>query len=197
MSPIALRLLLVALLLSNTCRADPPSPPSPWRPDPIPAGEDVIAPIYKGDPAPYDGVVFDLNSAKRWAGYLQQAKDTIARERAEHDRLMAVELRRVRETQQLALDVKNRELLQALTRVQELEKKVAQPTPFYQTAWFGASVATVLLAGGYLVLRLEARLLASGGHELSWIHAEQHRQDAHRMRLQTHLGEELLDGRFL
>jgi len=147
---ITLTLLLSMLTTTLPSFAEPPTP---WRPEPIPPGEDVIVPLRKEGAAPFDGVLFDPDTARRWAGYIQQAKDVVARERDAHDRVLAIELKRARDTQALLLEAKNRDLLLSLQRIQELEKKAAQPQPFYQTPWFGASVAAVLLAGGYLLFK--------------------------------------------
>jgi len=41
---------------------------------PIPPGEDKIAQIKKGDPAPYDGQLFSNDTALRWGNWLLQYK---------------------------------------------------------------------------------------------------------------------------
>jgi len=40
----------------------------------IPAGDDKIEPVHKGQPAPFDGQLYDSMTALRWANWLQQYK---------------------------------------------------------------------------------------------------------------------------
>lgn len=146
--------LLLLVLLLRPVPAHAQEAPSPWAKDP-PSGPDVILPIHKGSPSPLDGVVFDLETAKRWARDKERLQSELRTQDRLYKDLLAVELKRVRETQQLALEVKNRELLQALQRSSELEKKLAEPPPFYRSPWFGGAVGAVLVAsvlGGALLL---------------------------------------------
>src|SRR5690606_16021630 len=60
-------LLVVTLLASNAAAQASPV-------ESIPPGDDHIEPIRKGQPAPYDGQLFDPSTALRWANWLQQYK---------------------------------------------------------------------------------------------------------------------------
>src|SRR5688572_31665694 len=46
----------------------------------IPPGEDVIEPLPKGTPAPFDGQLFDINTSLRWANWLTQYEAVLAAE---------------------------------------------------------------------------------------------------------------------
>lgn len=65
----------------STPAASPPTASPPTVPSfsvapltPVPAGEDVIVSVKKGEPAPFTGQLFDLPTALRWGNYLEQAR---------------------------------------------------------------------------------------------------------------------------
>ena len=146
--------LLVLALLSNTAYAQTPSP---FRPARLPPGEDVFTPLKKGETAPHDGVLFDKDTALRWGGYLEQYRAAMDREVRFRDELLSVELNRIRETQQLVMEVKNQELLRALQRATELEKEARKPLPFYKSVWFGVATGVTVTAAAGLALVLLSR----------------------------------------
>lgn len=147
-----IRVLLCLMLFSCSAAAQTPSP---WRPLPLPPGPDRAEPLRKGEAAPYDGVLFDLDTAKRWGGYLEQYQGRLLLEREHHDKLLALELRKVQETQALLLESKNKQLLRSLVRIQELEREAMKPVPFYKSPLFGAALGVIVtLAGGATVILL-------------------------------------------
>lgn len=58
----------------------------------IPPGEDVIVPLSKGQVAPFQGQLFDTNTALRWGLWLQQYQSRMGLERERADKLCRVEL---------------------------------------------------------------------------------------------------------
>jgi len=138
------RLLLIALLLLPSSALA--QTPSPFRREP--PGEDVRVFLRQGETAPFPGILFDQDTALRWASYLEQALVLQELQRKEGERLLAAELTRVRELSALQLALREKQAAWYQARVSELEKKVLEPTPFYRTFWFGAAVgATLSLAG--------------------------------------------------
>lgn len=76
------RIVLALLLTTSVVHADPRvrlvpplelkyvAPPL----EAIPPGDDVITPVKKGEPAPYQGQLMDTPTALRWLHFLQQAR---------------------------------------------------------------------------------------------------------------------------
>ena len=66
MKTFAVAVLSVSLLVSSNVLAEDVQD--------IPPGQDKIVPLKKGDPAPYDGQLFDTPTALRWGNWLLQYK---------------------------------------------------------------------------------------------------------------------------
>lgn len=64
-------LVLLSWLLGTTQSAAQTVPILP----PIPPGDDHITPVLKGTPAPYDGQLFDNDTALRWGNWLRQWRE--------------------------------------------------------------------------------------------------------------------------
>ena len=60
--------------LADSVSASPSSSVSVAPVTPVPAGDDRIVSVKKGDPAPFSGQLFDSDTALRWANYLLQYK---------------------------------------------------------------------------------------------------------------------------
>lgn len=109
---------------------------------PIPPGKDVIEPIAKGKPAPFDGQIFDNDTALRWANYLEQYKL-----RLKIDNLYQLKVCEI--TTKYNDDVLKIEKDKYTTVVTDLEKRLAKAEkerdnpPFYNTPWFGIGLGVV------------------------------------------------------
>lgn len=127
-------LVLLALLLPAAAFAQD-APPN------IVPGPDRITPLHKGDPAPYDGQLFDGGTALRWAGWIEwyRQKQKLDKELSEQICQAQVGLR----DKELSLE---REQYQKVT--EDLQKKLqaASSPPFYErfAFGFGLGVATTV-----------------------------------------------------
>lgn len=115
----------------------------------IPPGDDRIVPLRKGQTVPFDGQLFDTNTAIRWGLWLQQYKARAGLERERLEQLCRAELdfkdrtleiyREKHET--IELDLKER-----LRRVDEQLKKseyeLANPA-WYETGTFHFALGVV------------------------------------------------------
>jgi hypothetical protein len=133
------RLVALAVLLSPTfCWAE--DGPKPIQV--IPPGEDTITALPKGTPAPYDGQLFDNDTALRWANWLQQYKYRLVADVEEQKAICAVRTEELRQ-EILADQVKYNKTVQAYEeQVAQLVEERDNP-PFYETTWFGLVVGAV------------------------------------------------------
>jgi hypothetical protein len=157
--------VLALALFLNSAVAAAQEVPSPFRPEPVPPGEDVRVPLRKGSPAPFDGILFDTATAARVYNYVfayereleRVTWEHAARERALrelHEKEKGAERKAledrlrntVREARAHEQEEKER-LLKAYVRIRELEKEAAQPPPFYRNPWF-LGVSGALLGFG-------------------------------------------------
>ncbi len=147
--------LLVAVLLTPVAHGQEKKedPVAPELPPDIPPGEDVIEPLHRGEAAPFEGLLMDLDTSMRWANRLRwyrentklQLKlrdDTVAAVRASHQR----ELTLVTESYTREIEGCRGDL-----RQQAATFAAASDTPFYKTFSFGL-VLGVILSGGLVGL---------------------------------------------
>lgn len=141
---------LVAFLCSSVALAEQPLP----APQVVtyPPGEDKIAVIRKGDPAPYTGQLFEDNTALRWAVWLQQYKARYGLDmKAEQDScqiklqhaadLASIEADR---TSKIEKDLRAR-LKETDAQRLKLEEELRNPGFFRQPGlWVGVGVVTTL-----------------------------------------------------
>jgi hypothetical protein len=134
-------LIAFVLATSSVAHADDSMPP-------IPPGEDNIVPIKKGDPAPFDGELFDPPTALRWGNWLLMYKQRLSLDVEYERRLCGAD----KDLLNKKLDVEKEKYLTVVTgleaRTKELEEQLANP-PFWKTTWFGFTVGVV--ATGALV----------------------------------------------
>ena len=71
---ISATLCVSILSVSLPVVAEDPKPASSVEVQTIPPGDDRIVPLRKGGPAPFDGQLFDNNTALRWGNWLLQYK---------------------------------------------------------------------------------------------------------------------------
>jgi hypothetical protein len=147
------RAFFVASLLPLAALAEPPPLPAPQVVT-YPPGDDKIAVVKKGDPAPYQGQLFDDNTALRWAMWLQQYKaryglDMQAEQascavKLGHDAdLAAIEAER---TAKIEADLGQR-LKETDAQRLKLEEELRNPGFFKQPGfWYGLGVGTTIVA---------------------------------------------------
>lgn len=137
---------LVALLVVTACAT------SAWAQDvqTIPPGDDQITPVRKGQPAPFDGQLFEPNTALRWANWLRQYQLVLKLDRQYNEKVCgastdflnrSLELERQKYTDVTA-DYQQREA--ELRRLNtELQLRLDNP-PWYRSVWFGVAAGAVL-----------------------------------------------------
>lgn len=160
--------LLILVLLPSLVLAQQPAPrPTVNHPpvESVPPGDDNIAPLKKGQPAPFDGQLFDVDTAIRWGNWLQQYRYRLVwdveleqklcvEEKTYRDDLLKIEKERAGKTEealQKALTTSEQKRLEA-------EEEVRDP-PWYSTPGFGAAVGAAVAVGAMAVAiwALEAR----------------------------------------
>lgn len=115
----------------------------------IPAGEDKIVPMRKGEPSPIEGQLFDNDTALRWANWLVQYKNLLKQNTELQRKLCAIDLN---------LSAAKLEIEQERTKkiIPDLEAKLAEAKheadspPFYKTFWFGATMGATITAIGVI-----------------------------------------------
>lgn len=115
----------------------------------IPPGPDKIQPVKAQEPAPYAGVLYDNDTALRWANWLRQYKVRLKADVEKEQKVCAVKLSyeagvlatEKRRSKELQDDLKARLQTSEKARL-EAEERARNP-PWYTTAWFGAGVGVV------------------------------------------------------
>lgn len=116
--------------------------------DPAPE-EDVITAVKKGQPAPYDGQLFDTATAIRWGQWLQncQERSQLALDREKS--LCRIELdyqAEIASIQMNRIEELNKDLMARLKRSEQAKAKAEYERdnlPWYESAWFGLAVGVV------------------------------------------------------
>jgi hypothetical protein len=109
----------------------------------IPAGEDKIVPMKKNEPSPFEGQLFDNDTALRWANWLVQYKQLVKTNAALQKRLCEIDVNLANRKLEIEQEKNNK-------IVPDLEAKLAKATneaehpPFYRTFWFGATVGVTV-----------------------------------------------------
>lgn len=127
----------------------------------LPAGDDNITAVRKGDPAPYAGQLFDENTSLRWALWLQQyklrygtdlkaAQDGCKVLVAHEDTYRTIEVDRNSKSEK---DLRERLLAADKARL-EAEEKLRNP-PFWKEPglWFAVGVLTTSVAAALVAAR--------------------------------------------
>lgn len=123
----------------------------------VPAGDDVIVAVRKGEAAPFAGQLFDQPTALRWANYLEQYRARAALEAQYQARWQALET----QYQTQALDAERQAHARALGELDQkllAARKELDSPPFYRTVWFGVGL-------GALAMGAAVGLAAFGLHE--------------------------------
>lgn len=124
----------------------------------IPAGEDNIVSLRKGDPAPFSGQLFDQPTALRWGNYLEQYKFRLRLEEQSNKKVQDAQTAYYKSL--LAA-----EQTKYVTVVTDLQKRLTsaedalRDPPWYKTTWFGVviGVASTAAVFSLSVWALEAR----------------------------------------
>lgn len=119
----------------------------------IPPGEDVIVTLKKGEPAPFNGEMFDINTSIRWANWLTQYKKKLAADVAKEKALCASELqyeRDISSVQEAMYSSENADLKTRLMRSEQgrLQAEHERDNPaWYSTPLFGVAVGVLGAVG--------------------------------------------------
>jgi len=152
----ALLVVLVVLLYSARAGAEDLGLDDPGL-RAIPPGDDVIMAVKKGGKVPFDGQIFDINTAIRWGNWL-----TVYRERLEDSenrakRLCQMEIRyqeqiyaiEVERYTRLSTDLEKRLLRSEQARVRAEHER--DNPPFYKSFLFGLGVGVVSMSAVVLI----------------------------------------------
>lgn len=142
--------LLLILLLPGLASAQDAKP----KPvETIPPGEDKITPIRKGQLAPYDGQLFDIDTAIRWGFWLQQYKYRLEADALYYQQVCRVETDfqgrkfRIEEERNRKIEEDlNKRLLRSEEARLVAEEEVRNPA-WYRTPEFGGVVGVVMTVG--------------------------------------------------
>ncbi len=161
--------VLLVLLISSSAIAQPSPDPEPTyeKPAPvdtIPPGKDKIKSVRKGQVVPFDGQLFDIDTAIRWGFWLQQYKyrleaDSIRFQqlcRVEtdfRDRKLGIEKER---NGKVETDLRERLLRSEKARLAAEEE--ARNPPWFSTTAFGVVIGVVATAAvfGIAVAAIDA-----------------------------------------
>jgi len=124
----------------------------PKKIETVPEGADRIVSVKKGAEAPFEGQLFDNDTALRWANWLRQYKLRLKVDVEEQQQLCAVRLESAAKLRE-AETARYRKVEAAYAlRVQELQYRLDNP-PWYSSPTFyvvvGVVSATAAIAGGY------------------------------------------------
>lgn len=141
-------LAVAALLLwTSTARAET------LDDEAIPPGADVIVAVKKGQPAPYAGQLFDINTAIRWGLWLKNCRERAELEQARDKALCENEVKyqtdiadvQINQLEQLNYDLKTRLQKSEQQRLQ-LQHDKDNP-PWYETRAFWFAIGAVTVGG--------------------------------------------------
>lgn len=116
----------------------------------VPAGDDKIVVVRKGDTVPFDGQLFDSSTALRWANWLKQYQLVLKIDGEYRDKLCKAQTdynQKVIEAQEVryktvTLDYQSTVAKQQ-TEMMELRRSMDEP-PFYKSVWFGVVIGVVM-----------------------------------------------------
>lgn len=145
------RVLVVALLVPSLALAQTPPLPEPEVLT-YPPGEDQVTVVRKGAPAPYDGQLFDNDTALRWAMWLKQYRARYGLDlQAEKDRCAVLvryqsELTAIEKQRGTTISDDLRARLQASETARLKAEEELRDPPFFSRpgTWFGIGVLTTL-----------------------------------------------------
>lgn len=130
--------LLVLLSFTTNVLADPPPA--------IPPGPDKIVVVKKGQEAPFDGQLFDNPTALRWGNWLEYYRFRQALDQETYKEMDTAKSAYYKDI--ISINEKKYNDVTALQKkaIVELEKKAAEPDPWYESFEFGFGMG-ILAAG--------------------------------------------------
>lgn len=161
--------LLILLLLSSHVQAQPsPDPPGYEKPIPvetIPPGDDLIKPLRKGDKAPFDGQLFNIDTSIRWGFWLQQYRYRLVADSKRYQQLCRVETGfrdkklEIEKSRNDKIDKDLRDRLLRSEKARLAAEEDSRNPPWYSTTEFGMVIGAVatLAVVAVAVWALEAR----------------------------------------
>ena len=105
----------------------------------IPPGDTRIEVLRKGEPAPYDGQLFDDATALRWANWLQQASLLYQLDVEAEQKKTYMTTRYYEHRLRLSQEHYNETVAYYSERLKKIEEESRNP-PWYRTVWFGAAM---------------------------------------------------------
>ena len=165
-------LLFVLLTSSSALAQEAPVPSSdpestyekPAPVETIPLGKDKITSVRKGALVPYDGQLFDIDTAIRWGFWLQQYKYRLEADTKKYQQLCRVEMNfrdkkltiERERNKTVEKDLRNRLLRSEKARLAAEEE--ARNPPWYSTPTFGVVLGAVATAAvfGIAVAAIDA-----------------------------------------
>lgn len=139
---------LLVLSLSSQALADPPAPVKS-----IPPGEDKIVIIRKDEKAPFSGQLFDTDTAIRWGNWLEQYRFRLELDKETQDSIHQAQINYLNQVIKIEQE-KYKETTEVQRQtIMELEKKAAEPDPWYESFQTGLVVGVVctVVVGGIAV----------------------------------------------
>lgn len=126
----------------------------------IPPGDDVITTLTKGQPAPYDGQLFDVDTALRWVNWLQQYQyrlklDTaLEKEQCDLRLNYAKELQVIEKDRTDTIEEDLRERLQASEKRNIALSNEINNRSFFKSMEFGLLLGVLATGGTVLAVSL-------------------------------------------
>jgi hypothetical protein len=158
--------LTPALGLAQDAAPTPsPDPPAALPPiQTIPPGDDVIAPLRKGQAAPFTGQLFGPNTALRWGNWLQQYKYRLKWDVAAVQNKCTIEINYQSSLLTIEKDRAQKVETDLTTRLGRSEEarlnaeEEARNPPWYSTTAFGVIIGAVATAAvfGIAVAAIDA-----------------------------------------
>jgi len=149
------KLLTILLILTFSRSALGQTPPLVT----FPPGDDRIVPLRNGQVAPFDGQLFDTNTALRWGNWMQQYQ---LRMKVDVETQKQLDMAQINYLNQV-LELERKQYATVTTdyqkKVSDLEKQLQTPPPFYRTQTFSFVMGAVVMTGVFAlsVWALEAR----------------------------------------
>lgn len=111
----------------------------------VPPGTDQIVPVKKGEPAPFDGQLFDNNTSLRWANWLVQYKGLVKTNHDLDQKVCAADTKLADTKYDLLQQQYNTVTADLQKKLTAAQTEAANP-PWYRTFGFGVAVGVVATA---------------------------------------------------
>lgn len=108
----------------------------------VPAGTDQILPMRKGEPAPFDGQIFDNATALRWGNWLVQYKNLVKNNKELDQKICQADVDLQQKKIDLMTSEYNRVTQELQAKLSTAQAEAASP-PWYRTVTFGVALGVV------------------------------------------------------